>query len=324
MLRNVDDALGKNVLRDTLGLRGLAQTEAEVPPGNAKRIDIWFVPDFRESTGWPDFTGILAEMTAEPSTIELWSEALSEDDFHTANVKRDLWRETLEQRDKRSWPRPMLWHVCAGKPETVLAEHGFEPTDIPGWYRPRHRGWRVNIVVIGELPVTRSTLLLRLLGRGRVRRDALRELRALPVDAWEKQLAQPWLLRLGLVVPLEQPVLPEDKELVVDIQAWYREFLDTHAREVEARVLRDIEAQRAEERRQLEAQRAEERRMAEINQLIRQFEHRLGRRLATDERAVLNARVETLGSAHVADLVLDLSTPDLAAWLKFDVSVKDH
>lgn len=136
-------------------------------------------------------------------------------------------------------------------------------------------------------------------------------------------------------MPLEQPVLPEDKELVVDIQAWYREFLDTHAREVEARVLRDIEAQRAEERRQLEAQRAEvqreleaqraeERRMAEINQLIRQFEHRLGRQLATDERAVLNARVETLGSAHVADLVLDLSTPDLAAWLKFDVSVKDH
>jgi len=98
---------------------------------------------------------------------------------------------------------------------------------------------------------------------------------------------------------------PEDREFVMDIQAWYKDFLETHDREVEARVLREFEAQRAEELRQ-----------AETNQLVHQFEHRLGRRLTTGERGLLTSRVESHGSAHLADLVLDLSGPELAVWFE--------
>jgi hypothetical protein len=113
----------------------------------------------------------------------------------------------------------------------------------------------------------------------------------------------------------------------MDIQAWYKEhnqklrdeFRNEFMLEFEARLAderRLLEAQRADERRLLEAQRADERRQAEINQLVHLFEHRLGRRFTTDERGVLTSRVETHGSAHVADLVLDLSAPELAIWLK--------
>lgn len=104
---------------------------------------------------------------------------------------------------------------------------------------------------------------------------------------------------------MERWVLHEDREFVMDIQAWYKDFIETHDRQVEARILQGLEAQRAEERRQ-----------AELNQLAHQFEHRLGRRLAADEHVVLAARIETLGAAHVGGVVLDLSADELTTWLK--------
>ena len=39
------DQLGKNVLRDFFVLVGAAETEVEVPAGNAQRINLWHVPN---------------------------------------------------------------------------------------------------------------------------------------------------------------------------------------------------------------------------------------------------------------------------------------
>jgi hypothetical protein len=46
-------------------------------------------------------------------------------------------------------------------------------------------------VVVKELPVTRDTLLLRLLGAGSVLKHAIAELQALPAEAPERRLALP-------------------------------------------------------------------------------------------------------------------------------------
>jgi len=174
-------------------------------------------------------------------------------------------------------------------------------------YRFAHDAYRVRRFsrMVNELPQTRSTLLLRQLGRGRVRRDALGEWRSLPEDAWEKEVAHKWLVRVGLEVRVKKSMSASDREFVMGARDWYEEHMAKHAREVEARVLRDIEAQRAEERRQVE-----------VNQLVRQFEHRIGRRLNVDERDTLGDWASKRGSDYLADLVLDLSGPELAAWLE--------
>ena len=369
-MRNPGDTFGKNLMRDVFELRGLAETEAEVPPGNAKRIDVWFVPDDRKIASAPQFADILEEMAAEPSALELWSGTVSEHEFHVTFAKRENFRQTLEQRDKRSWKRPMLWHVCACRPKKVIEAFGFVSTNMPGRYRLRNRGWRVQLVVAGELPTTRSTLLFRLLGRGQVRRDALREWYALPDDAWEKEVAYTWIVKVGLEVRVNRSMTTNDRELVMDARAWARDHQAKLAqkieakvtrkieakvtrkieakvtreveakvtREVEAKVAREVEAKvaleiearmqarLAEERRLAEAQAAEERRLAEaqaeVNQIAHLFEHRLGRQFTSDERRVLRSRVETLGSMHVAELVVDLSTAELAAWLAADGTVR--
>ena len=52
-------------------------------------------------------------------------------------------------------------------------------------------GLSLRIVVLSELPRTRETLLLRVLGTGRLLREALADLAVLPHDAWEKNMGTP-------------------------------------------------------------------------------------------------------------------------------------
>lgn len=139
----------------------------------------------------------------------------------------------------------------------------------------------------------------------------------LPEDAWEKQVANTWIVRVRLEVKVDQVVTPKDREFVMDINAWYKEFIETHDREVKTQVLRELEPKLAKERRKerREGQR-EGQRKAEINQLVHLFQRRVGRSLSPDERQTLTACVKKFGPAHLMDLVLDSSGPELAAWLE--------
>ena len=52
-----------------------------------------------------------------------------------------------------------------------------------------------------------------------------------------------------------------------------------------------------------------------IQPLEHLFARRLGRALSAEERATLRARLDTVGPARLGDVVLDLDTAALAAWL---------
>ena len=52
-----------------------------------------------------------------------------------------------------------------------------------------------------------------------------------------------------------------------------------------------------------------------LRPLERLFERRLARPLTADERAVLVARLGTVGPDRLGDVVLDLDAPSLATWL---------
>ena len=54
---------------------------------------------------------------------------------------------------------------------------------------------------------------------------------------------------------------------------------------------------------------------AGIQPLEHLFARRLGRPLSAEERATLRARLDTVGPARLGDVVLDLDTAALAAWL---------
>ncbi|MBK9266694.1 MAG: hypothetical protein IPM54_43775 [Polyangiaceae bacterium] len=197
MVRQRLDLFGKNLVHGTVELHGSAVMEVEIPPTDAMRLDLWFVPDVAKRRSAPVFTGALRAITSEPTVIEIWSDTVDKREFHDSFYKRHAWLRVLEMREKRALPIPWLWHICAGKPQSVADGFDFRQIDgLSGCYTTATRDWHVSIVVVGELPKTRDTVLLRLLGHPPVRRQALREIDAMPDDAWEKDLATGWVRRV--------------------------------------------------------------------------------------------------------------------------------
>jgi hypothetical protein len=92
--------------------------------------------------------------------------------------------------------------------------------------------------VVSELPVTRDTLLVRLLGAGAVLKNAIAELEALPEDAPERRLALPILLRLRLAVPSDPArQTSDDQEFLMNTQDIVENFRRETIQETERKVL---------------------------------------------------------------------------------------
>jgi hypothetical protein len=329
------DQLGKNVLRDFFVLVGAAETEVEVPAGDAQRIDLWHVPNPELLEAHPEIEpGLLRSMAAEPGMVEIWSAAPDTPDFHECTRKHRQWHHTLELRAGRRIPLPSAWLVSAGRPDTVLRDFGFVLDDAvvaSGVYRTGAPGWQVRIVVIPELPRVRGTVLLRLLGSARVRRMALQDLAALPEDAWERRLAFPWLVRLSFEVPadLAATLPPEERDLIMETQEWFEQFT---ARKVEEGVQKGMQeaVQEALPKAVQEAlpkavQEALPKAVQEALQgakeswqletMTRLCRRRLGRPPTEIEKAAIADRIDRLGEERVEEVILSSSSDALSAWL---------
>ncbi len=87
------------------------------------------------------------------------------------------------------------------------------------------------IVAISELPRTRDTLLVRLMGAGKTFRLAVGDARSLPLEALEGRLALPILANLRLEVPAEPSKQTEsDREFMMTTEE-YKKWLDGLAQE---------------------------------------------------------------------------------------------
>jgi hypothetical protein len=217
-------------------------------------------------------------------------------------VRKQLhWHHELERRAGGPVAFPRLCVLSSGRPATVLDAFGFDPVPgRPGLYRAAP-GWRIDLIVIAEVPRTRDTLLLRLLGARGVLRDAVRELIALPGDALERSIALPWLVRLCFEVPAEPSAHTaedaEEEEIVTEVQQWFEQLKQS---------LRD------------EARReglTEGRKERQLRVLASQFEKKLGRPLTEAEHPVLAERLDRLGPDRLDDVRLGLSADALTTWL---------
>jgi hypothetical protein len=121
--------------------------------------------------------------------------------------------------------------ISSGRPERGIEGLWLRPID--GWPSGFYEGppllW-TRLVVVSELPVTRDTLLLRLLGAGRVLSQAIAELKALQAEAPERTLALPILLRLRLEIPTDPAKRTnDDQEFLMNtqdiVETWRREAI---------------------------------------------------------------------------------------------------
>ncbi|WP_437839314.1 hypothetical protein [Sorangium sp. So ce1153] len=223
-MRNRFDRLAKDVAQEGLGPTGKVVTNAEVA-GETQHADVWYEPDPARASG-RDRLGLLGRIAATACTIEAYSDTPSADEARACLQKHlGAWR-SLAGRE-RAAEAPFLWIMSTGRPAAVL--DGLRVTPMAGWPAGVYEGpglLRTVVVVLGELPRERSTLLIRLMGGGRVLREAIEELRQLPDDAPERAIAVGPLLRFRSAITGHGPATPEEEEFVMTTQELVEQFIE--------------------------------------------------------------------------------------------------
>lgn len=297
-MRSRFDQLAKQLATAYLEGCGDTRTDEEVLT-DSQHIDIWHVPS-PEAVERRARLGLFGRMMAEACLLEPFHHPPDTDDVLECLRKHLTFHRARVNKARAATTGPAVvslatcWIVSSGRPAASLEALGFAA--VPGWPTgtcAAPPGFRLQMVVLTELPCTRDTLLVRLLGRGAVLRNAMRDLLALPPDSWERTAALPPLIRLRFELPDDPHDRTTDEE---EFAVTAQELMDSFEQKaIERGIEQGIEKG--------------------IRSLVHLFERRLGRPLRDDERACIQERNGRLGPDRVGDVVLDLSPEALAVWL---------
>jgi hypothetical protein len=247
-MHNQADQFSKSLLRDALSCASVAApgTEVEVVAATQK-IDVYAEPDPARAAE-REKMGLLGELFEAPSLFEPFHSTPGLPPIRRVLCKQLTWHHELGRRAlvaaraaartagrlapevteaeleagaPESVPFPWLVVISRGRPDTVIAMYGCK--EVRRGVHEAVPGLQMRVVVLAELPRTRETLLLRLLGAGPLVAAALDDLRALEADAWEKSVVAPLLVhfRLAKHGKLETD---EEQDVSAEIQAEFEEF----------------------------------------------------------------------------------------------------
>jgi len=237
-MRTRFDQFAKQLISGALALGGSAQTDAEVNH-ETQRGDVLFEPNPERTSSLAN-VGLLGKLASGVSLFEPFHRTPDLSDLKGCLRKQLAFEHAAEMRASRATPQspgPMLWVLSAGRPVAVLRAFAFRRAG--GFPRGVYRappGLRLGIVVIRELPSTRETLLLRLMGAGNVLNRAIAEVLALPDAAPERTLALPLLVRLRLEI-VEDPAqrTSDDVEFLMStqdiVEAWKQQWIEEGMRQ---------------------------------------------------------------------------------------------
>ncbi|WP_437290549.1 hypothetical protein [Sorangium sp. So ce406] len=223
-MRNRFDRLAKDVAQEGLTTTGKVVTNAEVA-GETQLADVWYEPDPARASE-RERLGLLGRLAETACTIEAYSDTPSAEEARACVEKHlAVWRGRAA-RD-RAAEAPFLWMLSTGRPAAVL--DGLCTARMAGWPAGVYEGpglLRTALVVLSELPRERSTLLIRLMGGGRVLREAIEDFRRLPLDAPERAIGLGPLLRFRAALAEVGPSTPEEEEIVMTTQELVEQFIE--------------------------------------------------------------------------------------------------
>jgi hypothetical protein len=293
-------------------LAGHGELLQEFPlrPRATRRVDGVFVPGERRADAIP--LGAMARIAASPAILEAHSSAVGVAAYQQVLSKTLDIRNAAERKrateSERALRGAVGWMLCTVHPARLLREVGAAPMEgAPRGFYALAAAHPVVIVSLAELPNNDDTLMLRLLA-ARLSAATARELR-------RRARKDPRL------APLMRAVLEYLKGLMeaapggiemLDVSTEVKKYVEWLKRTGYRKGVREG-LKRGEQRgvRQGMQQGLQQ----GLAPLLRQFSRRLDRALSEPERAVVIARLETLGADRLGDVVLDLSAPELARWL---------
>jgi Domain of unknown function (DUF4351) len=201
------DQMSKQYLEEFLAPFGNVQRQYEVP-GEAKFVDLWFVPDQAAEFSTADL-GILGRMVGGMCLLEPYRSPPTRTEIRTAVMKL-IWVQEDERRKTKQEDNtlsedelPKLWILATSVSAPLLQACKAEVQS--GWVAGVYfmaEILKTAIVAIDELPETQETLWLRILGRDETQERAIREVLALPPEHPRRsdvlRLLASWKVRMDL------------------------------------------------------------------------------------------------------------------------------
>ena len=227
MTRFIYDQFSKDYLETLLNDYGGAEIAKQVP-AEIREIDFYFTPT---TNNLPPQLGILAKLIATPSLFEPYRNPVTLKEIKdcllklleiTAQVQREATRNNSSLIDS---DLPRLWIITPTASDRILGEFGARmQLDWASGIYFLPNSLKTAIIVIHQLPVTRETLWLRLLGRGKVQAKAIAEFAALPDDYLFKSAIIEVLYSLQKNLEANKDVGErEDRELMMRLAPLYQE-----------------------------------------------------------------------------------------------------
>jgi hypothetical protein len=232
-MRTKFDQVAKQLLCESLVSAGIATTDAEVNH-DVQRIDVLFELDPARRAALANL-GLLGKLALGTTLFEPFHKTPGVRTIVGCLRKVLAFDHALVRRageKRRSGSRPRMWVLSAGPPDRGLRALRFRP--FRRWGRGIYLAppaLRLGLVVLSELDLSPETLLFRLMGAGKVLRDAIAELAALPASNPIRLLALPILVDFRFEIPADPSErTPEEQEFVMStreiVEAWRREALE--------------------------------------------------------------------------------------------------
>jgi hypothetical protein len=232
-MRNRFDQLAKALGQEALGPSGTTVVNGPINP-ETQYADLRHEPDPARQAERARL-GLLGRLAAFACLIEVYSDAPSAEEFracltkHLASWQQRVRKARSDNKKRNEQPSPedsvapFLWIIAAGAPMTLLTKLKLECS--PGWpagvYLFGDDVLRVGIVVASELPRDTTTLLVRLMAAGPLLAPAVKEVAALPPDAYERAVAEPVLLELQHVLGQASSRDPNEQEFIMAmLKSW--------------------------------------------------------------------------------------------------------
>jgi hypothetical protein len=234
MTRFIHDQFSKQYLTELFTPYGQVEVSKDIT-SEVRQIDVFFTPtspDNIEKLGMLGRMGIYA-----PSVIfEPFRNPVSKSEIRSCMGKLFDIHAEIERQSKRNDNRlnetelPHLWIFTPTASEDILT--GCNATREETWGEGVYllgKVLKTGIVVIHQLPNTPETLFLRVLGRGKVQRQAVEELEALAKNNPHLEnaikLVNDLIAMLSARQQKEKDIDQDDQELIMKLSEMYQQLL---------------------------------------------------------------------------------------------------
>jgi hypothetical protein len=238
MTRFIHDEFAKQYLTELLTPYGEVETSKDIT-SEARQIDVLFTPN-SPSPDRIESLGLLGKMAtyANNAIFEPFRNAVSISEIRSCINKLFDIVADIERQAKRNNTRinedqlPYLWiftptaslNILSGFNASLDQNQSGEGVYFLG------KSFKTAILVIHQLPSTPETLFLRILGRGKVQRQAVEELEALLANSSSLsnvvQLVHDLIAILSARQQQQQDIDQDDRELIMKLSQIYQEQLE--------------------------------------------------------------------------------------------------